>query len=137
MAVNINKWADQSFKNWLLVGAPLLIILAMLAAACAHAAWRTTWIDVLIPALLFALIQIVWFGVMYFARKYARSRNDFRPAALAAGSYCLSMGLLALHYSARWGFLAPSELKNNYELFTILVVAATLVVIFFPFHRIS
>jgi hypothetical protein len=130
--MSINEWMNQSFKNWLSVGAPLFVAVAIVVAFCVRAALGITWSEVIFPAFWFGTIQILSFGIMYFARKYGRAHNDLRPGILISGLYCLAMGLLAIHYSAGWGLIGPRELQSNYEEFTIFVVAATFIAMFLP-----
>lgn len=133
--MSISDWMNRSFKNWLSVGAPLLIALALLVAIFVRAVVRISWSEVVLPALWFGIIQILSFSGMYFARKYGKVHNNPRIAFLVSGSYCLAIGLLVIHYSAGWGLIQAAELRGNYEMFTTFVVGATLILMLLPLDR--
>jgi hypothetical protein len=78
------------------------------------------------------MIQVVFFGAMYFARTYARAHNDLRPGFLTSGLYCLAVGLLVIHYAVRWGLIGPKSIQANYGAFTIFVLVATVILMFLP-----
>jgi hypothetical protein len=130
--VDVDERMNQSFKNWLSVGAPLLIAGAALVALCVRTALGITWSEVILPAFLFGMIQVVFFGAMYFARTYARAHNDLRPGFLTSGLYCLAVGLLGIHYAVRWGLIGPKSIQANYGAFTIFVLVATVILMFLP-----
>lgn len=130
MPMNLDEWMDRSFKNWILVGAPLFLAIAIIVALPFHAA-RTSWDVVLMPPFCFALIQIVSFGAMYFARKYGRAHKNMRPAILVTGTYFLAMGLLFIHYSVGWSLMAQSEQHGNYVDYTICILCVTLILMTF------
>jgi hypothetical protein len=132
--MGVNECMNQSLKNWLSAGAPLLVIGVMFVALCVRTALGITWGEVIVPAFWFGLIQIIWFGAMYFARNYGGAHDNLRPGILVSGLYCLTTGLLAIHYSAKWGLMGLTALQSNYEEFTILVVVAIFILMFLPFR---
>jgi hypothetical protein len=131
MPMNLNEWMDRSFKNWLLVGAPIFLAVAAIVALSFHAARKTSWDAVLAPAFCLGLIQVASYGAMYFARKCGRAHKDLRPGALVCGIYFLAMGLLIIHYSVAWGFVAQPGLQSSYVVYSIFIVSVTFIFIIF------
>ncbi len=129
--MNIDEWMNQSFKNWLLVGASIFFAVGAGLAICFHAAGRASWNAVITQTFYFVSIQIAAFAGMYFARKYARAHRDLRPGFLLMGIYTLAMGLLVIRYAVGWGLMPQTSQHNSSIGYTITILCVTLVLVIF------
>ena len=123
MQVNHN----DTFGRWLLMGMPLLRGVGVLSALVVHLRFDVPVSRIFAPVAAVVLIQLTTYIPMFWIRRRFRRTHDPRPAIALVGAYCLTTGLVLLHYS--------NELKifiihrYEYAALAAVVFVATLVVL--------
>lgn len=122
--MSLNK--PRTFVEWLAVGVPLLAAVGVLAIVTLHVGSGIAWTDASGAVVVLVLIQVILFSAMFWLRKPFNATSDFRPGIIASGVYILVMGLVAMHYAARWGWMSTAEIRRDYLGFSMLTAIGTL-----------
>ena len=104
---------------------PLFVAVAILAVVVLHFGPGISWRTASVAVLQFLLIQLLLFSMMFRLRKSFQKTGDYRLGFVASGLYMLVMGLLGMHYAAKWGFVSPDSVKGDYLGFGIFVAIGT------------
>ena len=115
--------ARKGGAHWFFVGVPLLLAAGFLGAVGLHVGLGLLWRNIVGPVLIFLTVQVSALAGMFWARK----RGSLRVAMVVSGLYCLSAGLLVMHYGSLWGLLSWVRAPGDYVGFTLCIAIATVV----------
>ena len=124
---------DDRLGTWVGGAVSLFLVAGILGALVLHSATTLSWDEIGIAVGAYVGIQLLIFIPMFWARKSAKARQDFRAVTLLVGMYGWVSGLLLMHYAAKWGFMSADGIRGDYRDFSIaMVIVTVLVFVFFP-----
>ena len=112
---------------WLKIGVPLLTGIGVLAATVLHFAFSLPLSETLGPVGVLLLIQVGIYVLMFWVRKRFGRTQDPRLAIAVFGTYCLVMGIAAIHYGDELKLIGVR--KSEYPTFSAVVIVATIIML--------
>jgi cbb3-type cytochrome oxidase subunit 1 len=124
---------QESFSRWLLVGAPLLVSIGVIVGLSLHAAFDIPTLSSACAAVVLVFTQFGLYVPMYWIRRRFKREHDLRPAVAVFGAYSLVLGIVLIHYAAR--FHIGSTTESDYLGFSVcLAIAVGLALLIFSFQ---
>jgi hypothetical protein len=104
---------QYSFRRWVIVGVPVVVGIALVAAGTVHYRYGVGW-GQLIGALFVAVgFQVAWYIAMFWARRHYLATRDLRLGVAISGAYLLGIVLTLDHYLLRWKIVSTNRFVGD------------------------
>jgi len=122
--------AKNAAGQWMGIGVPLLLGIAVAGAFALHLAAGLAWGVLVFPVSAFAVLQVACYAAMFWVRKRGVQRIGFA----ISGLYLLGAGLIVIHYVSNWRLVRGVD-DRDCLWFAIAVVITTAIAAMLAPHK--
>jgi hypothetical protein len=118
---------EQTFADWIRMGVFSSAFVAFMGVLILRLGLRLSWSELAVPLMLFAALQTVFFGAMFWFRR----TRSVRIGAVVLGAYFAASFSILVHYASLWRLsigLGPDDLRQ----FIIFLFALVIAVVVMP-----